>query len=81
MMNDKKELTASDILAITEAYRVYCFLDEKCKKQIPSAVKVFLEENKDLSVGAELHPEVPLEMQDISQEGWNLIAYLGTYFK
>ncbi len=81
MMENKKELTESDILGITETYRVYCFLDEECKSRIPSAFKEFLEKYKDLSVGVELHPEIPLEMQEISEEGWNLIAYMGTYLK
>lgn len=72
-------ITESDVLAITETYRVYLFLDEETKSKIPQKFKDFLETYKNLDVGEELHPEVPLEMQNISQEGWNLIAQIGTF--
>ena len=77
----EKEFTPSDILGITEAYRFYKLLDDDCKSRIPDSFKNFLEKYKDLSMGEPINPEIPLEMQEISQEGWNLIVYMGAYLK
>lgn len=77
----EKELTANDILGITETYRYYNLLDDDCKSRIPEVFKNFLNKYKDLNVGKPLQPEIPLEMQEISEEGWNLIAYMGIYLK
>lgn len=77
----EKELTQSDILGITETYRYYNLLNDDCKSRIPEAFKNFLNKYKDLSLGEPFHPEIPLEMQEISEEGWNLIAYMGTFLK
>lgn len=76
---EKIVITKSDILGITETYRVYMLLDEDAKSRIPQKFKDFLEKYKDLTVGETLHPEIPLELQNISQEGWNLIAQIRTF--
>lgn len=65
--------------AITEAYRVFQLLDDEAKEKIPQGVKEYLEKNKDLSLGEPLSVAIPLEMQEISKEGWNVIAYLATF--
>lgn len=71
----------SDRLAITETYRFYQLLDADCKSRIPDSFKDFLEKYKDLSLGEEIHLEIPLTMQNISKEGWNLIAQLETFLR
>lgn len=71
----------TSILAYTEAYRVYQLLDEDAKSKIPQKVVEFLEKNKNLDYGEALTPAIPLEMQKISKEGWNVITYLTTFFK
>ena len=81
MKKEDVELTESDILGITETYRYYLLLDDDCKSRIPSNFVEFLEKYKDLSKGEPLHPEIPLEMQEISQEGWNLIYAMGQFLK
>lgn len=75
------EINESDRLAITEAYRFYQLLDDDCKARIPDSFKNFLEQYKDVNLGEVIHLEIPLTMQNISQEGWNLIAYMGNYLK
>lgn len=74
-------MTRRDVLGITETYRYYNLLDDYCKSRIPQKFKDFLEHYKDLSMGEPIRPEIPLEMQNISQEGWNLIAQLEKFFK
>lgn len=78
--NDIKP-TKTNIRAITEAYRYYQLLDDECHSLIPDSFVEFLNTFKDLSVGEPLHPEIPLEMQNISQEGWVLIAQFGRWLK
>ena len=74
-------MTRSDVRGITETYRYYILLDEECKSRIPQKFKDFLEFYKDMSIGEPIHLEVPLEMQNISREGWNLIAQIGEFLK
>ena len=73
-------MTRRDVLGITETYRYYNLLDDDCKSKIPQKFKDFLEYYKDLTIGELIHPEIPLEMQNISQEGWNLIAQISKFF-
>ena len=69
----------SDILAFTEAYRFYLLLEDDARNKIPQDIVDFLEKHKDLSMGAPISPQIPLDMQDISQEGWHVITYLSTF--
>lgn len=75
---DNITLTKANVRAITEAYRYYHLLDDDCQSRIPASFVNFLDTYKDLGVGEPLHPAL-LEMQDISQEGWNLIAQMSIF--
>ena len=78
---DEVKLTKSDIIGITETYMYYRLLDDECKRRIPEKFVRFLEEYSDLTLDVKIHPEIPLELQEISQEGWNLIAQISKFLK
>ena len=67
------------VIAITEAYRVYLSLDEECKSRIPADFVKYLVENMNLDYGCEVTNLLPIDMQDISEDGYNLIAYMYTF--
>ena len=78
---DEIRLTKSDIRGITETYLYYRMLDDECRRLIPEKFVHFLEENSDLTLDVTIRPEIPLELQEISREGWNLIAQISSFLK
>ena len=78
---DEVKLTKSDIIGITETYMYYRMLDDECKRMIPEKFVRFLEEYSDLTLDVTIRPEIPLELQEISREGWNLIAQISSFLK
>ena len=73
-------MTTSELqLAVAETLGVYQTLDEECRSHIPKEFMDFLEENYDPNIEVQITKLVPLDMQEISKEGFRLIAKMYGY--
>jgi len=66
-------------IACTEALAVYELLEEDSKNKIPKEMLEYLTENSSNQISINLRADIPLDMQNISKEGWKLIKAMSEF--
>ena len=66
-------------IACAEALAVYNLLEPSVKKKIPKDLVKYFEENTSKNIKVAITDEIPLDMQQISEEGWVLIKHMYKY--
>lgn len=75
MLKVEKRIAAAECLA------VYEMLDDEAKSCIPKEFIERLEEMTLPTIKVTLHKEIPLEYQDISEGGWQLVKLMSEFMK
>ncbi len=66
-------------IACTEALAVYNLLEEDVKNLVPKEYVTYMMEHASEDIYVNINPMIPLDMQPISKEGWNLIKKMGMH--
>ena len=66
-------------MACSEALAAYNLLEESAKNKIPKEMVEYFEKNASSRFEINLRADVPLEMQYISEKGWQLIKAMSEY--
>ncbi len=74
-------LKIDERIACAEALAVYNLLEEDVKKAIPEDFIKYLGDNATKDVEVNITSLIPLDMQNISEEGYNLIKKMSEFIK
>ena len=66
-------------IACSEALAVYNLLDNDSKNKVPKKIVRYIEDNASDNIIIKIRPDIPLDMQNISMEGWKLIQIMSQY--
>ncbi len=72
-------LKVDERIACTEALKVYNLLDRAEKEKIPQKFISYLKSHYSDDVLVKIQACIPLDMQPISKEGWNLIRKMAQF--
>jgi len=66
-------------IACAETFAVYNLLEEDAKKKVPIEFLEYLKKNQSKHIEVRLRADIPLDMQNISKEGWKLIKAMSEF--